>query len=87
VTAPSPARRALVRESLYLLAGVLAGLTLIPAIGSTYYREDIAIGFRQFFGGLFDADTWFIAVPYVLAPYLLLQLVRSAVWAWRRLQS
>jgi len=69
------------------VAGVLVGLLLVPAIGSTYYREDIAIGYRQFFGGLFDAETWFIALQYVLAPYLLLQLVRWAVWAWRRLQS
>jgi len=70
---------------LYLLWGILFGFVSVPSIGTVYYREDIAIGYRQFLGALFDAATWFTAVAYVLAPYLLVQLVRSAVWGWRRI--
>lgn len=85
MTPPSPTQNILPRESLYLLAGILFGLVFVPAIGSVYYHEDIGIGYRQFLGGLFDTETSFVAVAYVLAPYLLVQLVRSARWAWHRL--
>jgi hypothetical protein len=85
VTLSSPARKIFTRESLYLLWGLLFGLVCVPSIGTVYYREDIAIGYRQFLGGLFDAEIWFIALAYLLVPYLLVQLVRSTVWTWRRI--
>jgi len=84
VTRSSSARKILMRESLYLLAGIVFGLVFVPAIGSVYYHEDIGIGYRQFLSGLIDSETSFTAVAYVLAPYLLVQLVRSAVRAWHR---
>jgi hypothetical protein len=80
----SRTRKILRRESLYFLGGVLIGFVCVPSIGTVYYREDIAIGYRQFLGGLFDREIWFIAVAYLLVPYLLVQLVRSTLWAWRR---
>jgi hypothetical protein len=84
VSLSAPARKLLARESRYLVWGLLFGLVSVPSIGTVYYREDIAIGYRQFLGGLFDREIWFIAVAYLLVPYLLVQLVRSTLWAWRR---
>lgn len=66
-----------------LLAAALFGLVFVPAIGSLYYREDIGIGYRQFLSGLFDPETSLAAIGFVLAPYLLMQLVRCACWVWR----
>jgi len=83
VTPESPTRK-LMRELLYLFVGILVGLLFVPAIGSVYYHEDIGIGYRQFLGGLLDPETSLTAVVFVLAPYLLAQLVRSAAWAWHR---
>jgi hypothetical protein len=71
----------------YFLFGILFGIVCVPSIGTVYYREDIAIGYRQYLVALFDAETWYLAAAYLLAPYLLVQLVRSAVWAWRRGRS
>lgn len=85
MTQSSPTREILRRESLYLLAGILGGFVCVPSIGTVYYREDIAIGYRQFLGALFDAETWFSAVAYVLAPYLLVLLARAVVWVWHRI--
>ena len=82
----SAARKLLARELRYLVWGLLFGLISVPSIGTVYYREDIAIGYRQFLGGLFDREIWFIAVGYLLLPYLLVQFVRSTLWAWRRIQ-
>ena len=84
---PSSPTRKLTREFLYLLVGILVGLLFVPAIGSVYYHEDIGIGYRQFLGGLVDPETSLTAVVFVLAPYLLAQLVRSAAWAWQRFGS
>jgi len=64
VSLSSPARKLLARESRYLVWGLLFGLVSVPSIGTVYYREDIAIGYRQFLGGLFDREIWFIAVAY-----------------------
>jgi hypothetical protein len=85
VSPSSPARKRFTRESRYLVWGLLFGLVSVPSIGTVYYRQDIAIGYRQFLGGLFDREIWFIAVAYLLAPYLLVQLVRCTMWAWRRI--
>ena len=86
MTEAFPARK-LTRELLYLLLGILVGLVFVPAIGSVYYHEDVGIGYRQFLGGLLDPETSLTAIAFVLAPYLLAQLVRSAVWAWHRIGS
>jgi hypothetical protein len=87
VSLSSPTRRALRREALYLLAGILFGFLAVPSIGTVYYREDIAIGYRQYLVALVDAETWFPAVSYLLAPYLVVQLLRSGAWAWHRVRS
>jgi hypothetical protein len=85
VTASSPRRKFFAREARYLLWGLLLGFVSVPSIGTVYYHEDIAIGYRQFLRGLFDPEIWFIALAYLLVPYLFLQLVRSAVWTVRRM--
>ncbi len=86
MTPASPTRK-LTREFLYLLVGIFVGLLFVPAIGSVYYHEDIGIGYRQFLGALLDPETSLTAVTFVLAPYLLAQLVRSAAWGWHRFGS
>ncbi len=82
MTLSSPLRKILRRESLYLLAGILVGFVCVPSLGTVYYREDIAIGYRQFLVALFDPETAFLAVAYILAPYLLVQLVRFTRCLW-----
>jgi hypothetical protein len=84
---PSPTRKALRREAFYLLAGILFGLVAVPSVGTVYYREDIAIGYRQYLVALFDAETWLCAVLYLLAPYLVVQLLRFTSHAWHRIHS
>ena len=82
---PSPFHRsALRREALYLFWGILFGVVSVPSIGTLYYREDVAIGYRQYLVALFDAETWFRAAVYLLAPYLFVQLVRCAAGTWRK---
>ena len=71
------------RELLYLAGGIVCGLVCVPSVGTVYYREDIAIGYRQYLGALFDPETSFRAVAYILAPYLLVQLLRCLVWVRR----
>lgn len=86
MTPSPPTRKMLQRESLYLLGGIVFGFVCVPSIGTVYYREDIAIGYRQFLGALVDPETCFRAVLYILAPYLLVQLLRSLVWLWRTIR-
>ena len=86
MTLSPPTRKMLRRESLYLLGGIVFGFACIPAIGTVYYREDIAIGYRQFLGALVDPETCFRAVAYILAPYLLAQLLRFFVRVWHALR-
>ena len=87
MTSPPLHRSALRREALYLLWGILFGVVSVPSIGTLYYREDIAIGYRQYLVALFDAETWFRATAYLLAPYLFVQLVRCAAGTWRKVRA
>jgi hypothetical protein len=87
VTSARLHRSTLRREALYLFWGILFGIVAVPSIGTLYYREDIAIGYRQYLVALFDAETWFLAAAYLLAPYLFVQLVRCAAEAWRRVRA
>ena len=84
---PSPTRKVLRREALYLLAGILFGFVAVPSIGTVFYREDVAIGYRQYLVALFDAETWLRAVLYLLAPYLVVQLLRFTSCTWHRIHS
>ena len=72
---------ALAREWLIVLAMIILGLSW-PAVLATAMRE-------EFRGDLYEVllnpsdDAWWIAWLVVLAPYILVEFVRSLVWAIR----
>ncbi len=83
-------RRTIAREWLYLLALVIGGLTGVPLILAVVRRitndgSGVTPGqqYSLLFAALVDHREWRIAWLVVLAPYLVFQLVRSVLWAFR----
>ncbi|HEX5788972.1 MAG TPA: hypothetical protein VFY03_12385 [Woeseiaceae bacterium] len=85
----NPTRRALVREVVFDLALVLAGILLLPVaiylVGGAIFGTYAGDGFGAFFGALAkrlgngNPSAWLL----VLAPLLSVLLIRAAAWAWR----
>ena len=79
------------KESLLFLYLFLAGILLLPIaiyfIGFTLFGEYSGTGFSAFYGSLHSSlrsgelAVWFL----VLSPYLILQLIRGAVFTLRQL--
>jgi len=80
----------LAREWLYLVSGAIIGLLLLPVFlflaCNLVGMETDTLG--KFLSGFFEslthhnrdsALTWIIAT----GPYLLFQLIRSVIWAWK----
>ena len=78
-------KRRLAREWLYFLGFLLFGLFLLPALLTLVFpsRDGFADELGQFYealGGEGDAElAWLV----VFGPYLLIQLIRSVIWAWK----
>jgi hypothetical protein len=72
-------QRRIALEWLYLLAAVAIGLTVLPATVMLVGTHELRFGlFYKAIANGNDYARW-----VVLAPYILLQLVRSTLWALR----
>ena len=78
------------KESLLFLYLFLAGILLLPiaiySIGYALFGEYSGTGFSAFYGSLHSSlrsgelAVWFL----VLSPYLILQIIRGAIYTLRR---
>lgn len=79
-------RKRLAREWLYLIGLLVFGFIVLPCVltlaftaGDGFWRE-----LGKFYAACIeDSDDSWIVWVLVLAPYILVQLVRSIAWAWR----
>jgi hypothetical protein len=83
------AKRILAREWLYFLGGLIVGFVLVPFLLAVLLPEPGVGLFRDAMGlykRLFNKREWGDWL-FVLAPYLLFQLIRSIVWATKAVRS
>ena len=78
------------KEATLLLVLVFIGIVILPVavyfVGQAVFGAYAGAGYTDFFGAIsaklraFDSVAWFL----VLSPYLLWQILRLSVFAWRR---
>jgi hypothetical protein len=88
--APLPITRTLKKEALLFLVLLFFGLVILPIaiwfVGSAVFGEYGGAGYGDFFGTLSakirsgDVVAWFL----VLSPWITWQIVRLAVFGWRK---
>jgi uncharacterized membrane protein len=77
-------QRIVAREWLFLLAGFLLGMIVVPVAVGVFHgwaADAYAEFYGKFFRALFDDDEWWVAVLFALVPYFVFQLGRSIRWA------
>ncbi len=76
-------KRAIAREWLILIGGLVAGGFLFPLAVMLVLAHEYK--FREFYGALFDSNSsdHISALVLLVGPYLLLQFGRSVRWAYR----
>jgi hypothetical protein len=92
----STTKRRIAREWLYLLACILFGLTVMPfllfLILIVFFFPDQHGTLAEFFRGFCSAlagkeKEAFVAWLIAAGPYVLFQLVRSVIWAWKTIRN
>ena len=67
------------REWLVFVGSFLFGLVVFPVCITAFTTERLAV----FYEALVDPDRWWVAWGTALAPYVVVQLARSVMWAAR----
>jgi hypothetical protein len=80
-------KKRVAKEWLYFLGCLLFGLLVLPllmfVLFGTFAHKSITEFFSEFFSALTGGRDALITWLFVLAPYLLFQLVRSVIWAYK----
>lgn len=80
-------RKIVAREWLYLLAGAVVGIAVVPGALGLFDGEGVAAMYGAFYEALFDRYERGAALLYAFAPYLVFQLVRSIRWAVKAIRE
>lgn len=74
-------KKRIANEWLLFLGGILFGVVVWPLFMPTYFGGFTILDsmFISFLFGRHAAKAWL----FVLAPYLIVQLIRSVIWAWK----
>ena len=70
-------------EWLYFLLFFSIGLIILPILLRLIF-SDVQLG--EFYGSLFGEEGCFGTWLFVIAPYLIFQLIRSIIWARKQLK-
>ncbi len=70
-----------------LILGFLIALITFDALVSKWYQYSPPSALTELLGHLFGRDFDLSAWMFVLAPYLILQIVRSIIWSIKTLKS
>ena len=75
------------KEWLYFLGCLLFGLVVFPFLLFIVFGllnpTDITVFYSRFYSGLLGGHDALITWVVVFIPYLLFQVVRSVIWAWK----
>ena len=72
-------KKRVAKEWLYFLGAFYVGLLVLP-LGEVFFRADYTL---SVYSVLVDKQVALIGWLIVLGPYILFQLVRSVIWAWK----
>ena len=93
-------KKRIAREWLYFVGCLAIGIVAIPFILCLIFSPFGEEGFGEVYGGFYSnlwksllggedvaVEDFAVAWLFVLGPYLLVQLLRSLVWAWKTVRT